>query len=166
MVWVLLILMALGTFFLWAYIHEMSHVLAAHWTVGVKEYHLRLYPHQWKGSWRWAGVYYYWERQPSEEEARIIHLAPRIPDLLAVLMFPCALLMPTPPLTFLWLFIWGGGLVDFVTGSLALSKRSDLRRAANGNASILWGGRILGFALISASVLFAYVLGAFHVVLS
>lgn len=154
----IILLTIAASFYGWCYIHEMSHILMAKKRVGLKWYRLKLYPHKYNGSWRWAACEYMPEKPPTPVDEALISLAPRIPDL-----FACWLFVGTPMVhwlfgsglfTLIWFIFFGAGIVDLINGSLGLSPHSDLQKAAATGAikTDAKGLRILGFAFALTSI--------------
>ena len=78
-------------------------------------------------------------------------------NLIAVISFVFFSLFPIP-WNYIWLIFWGAGLIDLLVGSLGISPYSDLRRAAeslNINPYIL---RVIGFALITLSIISGFII--------
>lgn len=128
----LIILCAVSTWMQWNAIHELSHLAMAHLLVGVDEYELKLYPHRYKDSWRFASFRYRPKRLPSAEETAAILLAPRIPNIISALVLPLVALLPI--FSSLWIMgvvFWIGGLLDLWVGSWGAKSYSDLQRAAH-----------------------------------
>ena len=148
-------LLAVISYFVWCYIHEMAHILMAKKLVGMQRYDLKVYPHRTKSNmFVWASCQYWLNRKATDKEDGLISLAPRIPDALAVLMFPLAGLM-SGWLFIFWAVFWGAGLVDLFNGSLGIRVQSDLRRAS---VSFKINGflmRIVGMTFVAASVVTA-----------
>jgi hypothetical protein len=145
------ILIAIVSYFIWSYIHEMSHVLAAKCTVGVTDYEIKIFPnkHPVTREWRWASYQCWFKREPTPDEQAIISLAPRIPNFIAVIAFMFATLM-NGWLLLIWAIFWGAGLVDLFVGSLGISEHSDLRKAATSLECSPWVLRFVGFFAILA----------------
>lgn len=159
MIYLLYSLVVIATFFAWTYIHEKSHVIAANETVGVVSSEMKLYPHFYKGDFRWASVQYYIKRMPTDKERATISLAPRIPDLIALLLLPFGFLLEgLDVLQVIWFIFFGGGVVDLLWGSLGFSKYSDLRRAADALKMNPWKLRLPGI-FASVSVMLTTALG-------
>lgn len=129
----------------WALLHEVSHLLASHWLVGLKEWDLTIVPRYKDGRWLFARYEWIPVKEPTKGQYFIINLAPRIPNLIAAIAF---VFTPWPLALF-----WVGGLIDLGVGSWGKSVKSDLRRASV-NANINpWYLRIGGFTVIGLSVL-------------
>lgn len=164
----LAILGSVASFFLWSYIHELSHVIAAKKTVGLEWYKMKLYPHRGKGGdWNWASVTYMPKREPTPKEQAIISLAPRVPGLIAVLLCPFFLLLPYGWLAGIWVLLWGGGVVDLLNGSFANSEQSDIRKAARELKMKVWKLRLLALTalptLAAVGVRLGYELSKFFI---
>ena len=119
------ILYAIMSYFAWAYIHEYAHLLTAKKLVGVKSYTMRIYPHNHpRLGFVFASVSYEYKKETITLEQRAwISFAPRIPDALALLIFPF-----TYNLDLFWIILIGGGLVDTIRGSFIFSPTSDIKR--------------------------------------
>ena len=138
-------------YFLWDLIHETSHLLVAHFMVGVRKWSMKLWPHYDQGALRWGAVEYWPERAVSSKEEVCILLAPRIPNLLSVLAFPFSAALSGQEFI-VWGVLWGAGLVDLLVGSLGISPTSDLRLASHYMKCSPWLLRVLGMILIFTSV--------------
>ena len=119
------VLYSILTYFVWAYIHEYSHLLVARKLVGVKSYEMKLYPHKSETlGFVFASVSYVFKKQRiSLEERARISFAPRIADSVAIIVFPF-----TSDLDLFWIILVGGGLVDTIRGSFIFSPTSDIKR--------------------------------------
>lgn len=161
MIYLLYASMVIATFFAWAYIHEKAHIVAANETVGVVSSQMKLYPHFYKGDFRWASVMYYMKRMPTDKEQAIISLAPRIPDLVALFLLPFGFLLSgLDVLQVMWFIFFGGGAVDLLWGSIGYSKYSDLMKAADALKISPWRLRIPGI-FASLGVMSAVLFGLF-----
>jgi tetrahydromethanopterin S-methyltransferase subunit E len=146
------VLLALPAFFMWSALHELSHYLMARRYRTITEASFRLYPHVEGSNFVFASVL--WEHDgapftPAEDAA--ISFAPRILDLLAVILTPLATLMPEPWLATSWCVLIGAGLVDLSYGSIGYTAASDLQRFAMGGGHSVWVVRIIGWALAVSS---------------
>ena len=150
--WILILALPIGIvlWFWWAFIHELSHYLAAkRW--GAKNPRFKIYPHRYLGDFRFAGVYYDWGVVvPSFRDRALIALAPRLPDCVAAALLPVAAAFDMP-WRVVWLAFWGADLVNLFVGSLGISENSDLRRAAKWLEVDPWCFRLCGFAVLVAS---------------
>lgn len=123
----------IGSYFAWSYIHEMSHILMAKYLVGLEWYKIKVYPHVDKRlGFVWASTRYMPKRKIESTERALISLTPRLPGIVACALAPLFVFLgifgDIPSL--LWLIFWGAGVVDVITGSMGISKTSDLKRAA------------------------------------
>lgn len=147
-----LFVIAVASFFLWAWIHEMAHVLAAKVTVGVEWYKINLLPEKRGDTLYWAYVQYKFHRPPEKGEEIFIHLAPRLFDLVAVICLPLIALLSLP---LFWKFAFSiilfGGIIDAIVGSIGKSTNSDLRRACSSSFG-LWSMRVAGLFFSFASI--------------
>jgi hypothetical protein len=86
---------------------------------------MKLYPHKSETlGFVFASVSYVFKKQIiSLEERAWISFAPRIPDAIAVIVFPF-----TYDLDLFWVILVGGGLVDTIRGSFIFSPTSDIKR--------------------------------------
>ena len=135
MIYVYYTLAALGTFFVWAFIHEISHVIAYKRTVGLYGYELFLYPHIYDNHFYFARVTCCLKRRPSNAEQVIISMAPRLPDAVSAI-FLLLVMLSVPRafyVDFLIIFLLGG-VVDLFVGCLGIGSRSDLRVASQSSA--------------------------------
>jgi hypothetical protein len=119
------VLYAVLTYFVWAYIHEYAHLYTAKKLVGVKSYTMRIYPHKHPTlGFVFASVSYEYETNLISLDQRAwISFAPRIPDAIALILFPF-----THDLDLFWVILVGGGLVDTIRGSFVFSPTSDIKR--------------------------------------
>tara|TARA_Y100000590_G_scaffold468588_1_gene651889 strand:- start:771 stop:1973 length:1203 start_codon:yes stop_codon:yes gene_type:complete len=137
---------------LWCGIHETAHIIAARSYTKLSNVKFKLYPHKNKSlGFVWASVSWKPEKRLSDSEFAWVSIAPRFPDILAVILFPLWALMPNGTAMLIWGAIWGAGLIDLFVGSLGISKTSDLRRAAKGWECNPWILRINGMMLILVS---------------
>jgi hypothetical protein len=150
-----MVLFGLGSFFLWATIHELSHAVAARWKLGAREFQFKLYPHFLEnGRFVFASVAWQLPGQSQGLPGRPgVCLAPRVLDLLGVVLFPLS-----APVDFLeWhqialAALAAGGVVDLFVGSIGWSPDSDLRQAAKlagAEPNVL---RVPGLMLVVVSV--------------
>ena len=156
--WILLVLV-IPLFFLWVFLHEMSHILAVHGTIEGKRWQIKMCPYTSdKGSFRWAGYSYVSKRKPNSKELVMISLAPRIMNLVAVIAFPFGVFFSGLSAA-IWFVFWGAGLVDFGIGSIGYSVDSDLRVASVAMGLKPWVLRVAGFSLLVATLLLAFKFG-------
>lgn len=152
MIWLRLALFGLAAFFVWAAIHELSHARAAR-KLGATGFRFKLYPHLSGGRLVFACVSYTLPAGVLDTVG--VHLAPRVPDLVASLLFPL-----TGFQNYLEWSGWqtalavlaAGGVVDLLVGSLGLSASSDLRRAAVRAEAPPNALRIPGLLMVGLSV--------------
>ena len=123
------VLYSILTYFIWSYIHEYAHLLTAKKLVGVKSYTMKIYPHNHpRLGFVFASVNYEYEKESmSENERAWISFAPRIPDIISLVLFPF-----TSDLDLFWIILVGGGLVDTIRGSFTFSPTSDIKRYCEG----------------------------------
>lgn len=139
-------------FFLWAFIHEMAHVLTAMWLVGVKTWKIHLLPQRNEYGFTFAHCKWTWESPPTNLESGLISIAPRVPNIIACFAFMFFSFFSFP-FNYLWFLIWGSGLIDMIWGSWGISETSDLRKASKYLGISPWTFRILGFSCIFISVI-------------
>lgn len=155
MFWIIFsgLLLAVASYFAWAAIHEFSHLFVAKKFVNVVKWKMKLYPHKAEdGSWRFAAVWYWMDRNFTPKEQFAVSLAPRLPGLVACVLFPLGALF-SGPLYLLWSMFWGGGVVDLLYGSIGVSENSDLKKAARASGKSPWLFRAAGFAVGALSTL-------------
>lgn len=151
---IILILFTIFTYFIWNTIHEASHLIAAHLQFRIKTWTINLIPSLYKETIRWASCTFSPSRKPTNKEELIVDLAPRVPDLLAAIMFPLAFLFtPFTFLWFLWVIFWGAGLIDFLIGSIGTTSHSDLQRASRRLKINPIFIRLIGFNTIFLSII-------------
>lgn len=150
------------SYFLWALIHEMSHVMAAMRTVGVSWYSLRVYPHFGFGRFNWASCIYFVKKDPSRREQALISLAPRIMGTVAATLFPLSGILinsyGVDMITAIPLIFLVSGILDVIVGSLGISDSSDLVIAASALQISPWKIRVAGFLLAFLSLTSFYLI--------
>jgi len=163
MTYVYYIVTTITTFFAWAYIHEMAHVVAYKRTVGLSSYKLFLWPHIYDNHFYFARVMSTISRQPTNSEQVKISLAPRYPDTVAVgALVLVSVLMPYSMLTSIIVIFLFGGALDMFVGCLGTSSKSDLKIALwplppNLRLVVLWLYRYLGlFVFVGGSAAGVY----------
>jgi hypothetical protein len=150
-------LLAGPAFFVWSAVHELSHYVAARCLRRLSSASFKLYPHMQDGHFVFASVswtYDSYDQTLSPAEDALVSIAPRVPDLLAVVLAPMACLMPEPWIAAAWAVVVGAGLVDLAFGSIGTTSASDLQRFVRGGGHDVWVVRIVGWflALSSASL--------------
>ena len=154
-------LAGIATFFAWATIHELSHLLLVKRAVGVTWFKIIPYPHIVQGQFYFARVVYLPKETPSDEQLIKIHLAPRLPDVVACFILGLTQTLLSHYYTWfsehkiiliIWLIFWFGGVVDLFVGSLGIRRNSDLRRASKlyRHVAFAWILRTLGILLVVA----------------
>jgi len=130
------ILTVIISYLIWTYIHEMSHIIAAHLTVGVIRWKINLFlmlenfPHNIKNM-RFAECIYYPKREIMSREKGIISLAPRIPDIVFAFLTPITALV-NEPYCYILTILFGGSLIDlFVDNEFILNYQRDQVVMAN-----------------------------------
>lgn len=139
--------------FLWTFLHELSHAVFAKVLLKAKDFKYKLFPHIDENkkflfaSVSWMAT----EENKNDTKEAIVLLAPKVMNVVAAIAFPFLLLLPMP-FAMAWAILWGAGLVDLFVGSLGISSESDIRRAGkllNFNSNVI---RILGLTTILASI--------------
>jgi len=151
MIWAILTLFVVLTYFIWAYIHEYSHLSAIRHTIGISKYEIRIIPHKHEGRFYWARITYKCIAHPTEYDLARIAFAPRVPAFVAALMFPIAPLLPDTVFWF-WSVFFAGGIVDTITGSIGWNENSDLQKVARAWHVSSWVLRVLYLSWVVASV--------------
>ena len=156
MLWIILLIGSIISFFTWLIIHEMSHILMAKALLDVTEWKITPYPHS-KGEgenkrWVFASASWKYQGEYTPKQRAAVALAPRIPNLLAVAMAPFGLLF-TPTWGFVWAVFWTVGIIGLIVGLIGKSEFSDLNKAAVNLDISPWVLRIPGFGLALASLL-------------
>jgi len=154
MVWFLLVAFAALCYVLWAAIHELSHVLMARLLVGISYWEINLIPKLKEAKHfriQFASCFYIPLKRVNEKQQAAISLAPRIPDVLGAIALPFVSLMPAPTSYFMMVFC-GSALVDLFVGSLGMSEKSDLRKAARNIDLSPWTLRLMGACVIIGTV--------------
>lgn len=141
-----------AAYFLWCYIHEMSHVLMVKKLVGIQWYKIRLLPDFKSGSIRFASCQYLPVRERTDDEIAAISMAPRIPDLIAAFLLPFGALFLGGLLLQFWIIFLGAGVVDLIWGSIGYSPSSDLRTAAAAQGQTPTAKRLAGFFFAAVSI--------------
>ena len=140
---------ALPAFFLWSAMHELSHYFAVRLMRKITGGIFKIYPHFEGSSFVFASVTTAYAGDPlSNRENAMQLLAPRVLDLLAVILVPLAGLFVAPWLQALWLVVWGAGIVDLAVGSNGISETSDLRRASDALGWNPWILRVIGWTFV------------------
>lgn len=119
----LLTLTIVITYFVWAYVHEYSHLLVLKHFKHVKSYTIKVYPHYSPSlGFVFAEVSYDYDGTLTEYELGVVSIAPRVADLLAVILLALGT----------WdvylLILLGGGVVDLLRGSYSRHPESDINR--------------------------------------
>lgn len=148
---VALLLGGVPAFFLWAAIHEFSHLLMVQRLEGLVDWEVHLLPGMTEKGWRWSYIRWVSTRTATDKQQGWISLAPRIPDLIAAVAFPFAALIPNDWLMAFASVLVGGGLVDLANGSVGWSPHSDLQKASRAWGISPWLLRVLGFTAVVAS---------------
>jgi len=143
--------LALPAYFLWLLLHEASHLVAVHLSVGLSSWHIYLWPAKIDGHWVFG--YSTWEcKQPtSPEQKGMICLAPRAVDLVGAVGFGLTPLFSGVGFI-VWGVLFGAGVVDLIVGSLGISPISDLRKASEVFAWSPWRLRLAGIGTAGLSV--------------
>lgn len=148
-------LLIVPSFFVWSAVHELSHYVAARCLRKISSASFKLYPHvEEDGHFAFASVswkYASYDQTLSPAEDAAVSVAPRVPNLLAVILAPMACLMPEPWLAAAWAVLVGAGLVDLAFGSIGTTSASDLQRFVRGGGHNVWVVRIVGWLLAISS---------------
>lgn len=142
--------LGIGSFFLWATIHELSHLVAAKLAADATLIEIKVWPHFHNDNFYWASIRYERHREASRAGDAFIHLAPRIPDLIGALALPLACLLPSP---WFWFYtvVVGAALFDLGNGSIGYCEHADLRRAARAMQISPWWIRVVGWTIAATS---------------
>lgn len=153
-IYILIIVFIPICYFVWTIIHELSHIYMAHKTIGINHWELDLIPKIDIKNFQFIFAYCFYtsKRQGTWKEKTFIYIAPRFPDFLGILALPFTCYIPEPYFWFAIIFC-GGAIVDLFVGSLGISKKSDLRKAANEMRISPWWWRIFGFCIIICSLM-------------
>ena len=137
----------------WTAVHELSHAFAVSRFRQVVEYRFRLYPHRTDGGrFVFASVQYpYVGVALDGGEQAAVSLAPRLPNLVALVLAPLGACLPWPTVGCAWSVLLGAALIDLVVGSVGWSVESDLRRAADALEIPGWPLRVTGFSLAAVA---------------
>ena len=151
-VWWLALILVFPTWLLWNAIHEFSHLLAVHLTVGVDSWSMKLWPHYDENDkFRFSRVVYDYTGTMDSAECFSVRLAPRVLDVLACVAVAILPFMDSPHAATAWLVVWGGGAVDLFVGSLGVTARSDLQKATD-DELIQWVVRLCGLVIAVCTV--------------
>ena len=128
---ILVLCLAIPTYFLWATIHELSHVIVYHFMCKVHSWSIKPYPHKYRGSIRFAGYSVWCDSLPDKYVQWKYALAPRVMNVLA-----CLLLLPLTVILTGWIqvvciVLCAGGVLDLIVGSLGIRRYSDLQIASD-----------------------------------
>lgn len=162
--WALIIISALISYPLWTFLHEASHVLVASQMAPLKWVRWWLYPHRDEdGNFFFAKVQWLWDSQPKDDKWQwaALYSAPRVMNSVASLVFPFSFLFESP-WCFIWMIVWGAGLIDFSVGSVGLREYSDLCRTATALELNPWVLRAAGLTSVALSA----ALGLFLTIMS
>jgi len=139
------------SFFLHAYIHELSHLYMTKALVGVNSHRIRLYPHIDEHlGFVWASVYVDRKSEPTKLHAGLIYFAPRIANIIFILLFATISLLSFEISVYIKIII-GASAIDLFIGSLGLSERSDLRMYSKFWSISPWLPRVAG---VFSSIIF------------
>jgi len=150
--WYLVLLVPV--YFVWVFLHEGSHVVGLKVSgIGLESWKIKILPYRSvDGSYRFAGYTYKAKRKPNAGETVLIKLAPRLMNLVAVVLFPFGMFF-SGVWSIVWFVVWGCGLIDLLVGSVGYSKSSDLVVASRAMELSPWVLRIVGFVLLLVTVL-------------
>jgi hypothetical protein len=140
------------TYVLWVYLHEISHILAAHCIVGVKSYSIKMIPEIINGMIYFGSVKYVTYREPSNTQSGYIQLAPRIFDIASAILLPLTFTVLNVYIKTALIIVLGAGLVDLFVGSIGYSDISDLKQASINLNISPWVFRIIGFTIMLMSI--------------
>lgn len=142
----------------WTLIHEFSHLAAAKMLRPILSWKLYPIPGKYDGNWYFVRIT--WTYQLPEMngwETFFTLIAPRIPNIIAGVMFTLLSLL-SGPIQILWIIFWGFGLIDFIWGSIGWSSASDLQAASKAVNWNPWILRIAGFTIILTCLLIGLLL--------
>lgn len=133
----IIILYAIITYFVWAYIHEYAHLFALRNIRHVKSYSFRLYPHKHPQlGFVFASVSYDYDDDLDDKELAYVSFMPRIPDYIAVLILPLIHMFFNNVPLFLTAILLGG-YIDLLRGSYSRNETADIVRYCDGYNWIL-----------------------------
>ncbi len=161
MIWLLYALAVIGTWLAWNVIHEMSHVLMAKALVGLKSWKIFPYPHKVGDNFVWARSTWRSLEAPTRHQKAAIHLAPRIANIVFMVLM-AAVCLSHSPLAVFWLIFCGGAIIDLFTGSLGISKYSDLKIDARQLNISPWWLRVAGMVACTQGVFLFVMLLIMH----
>lgn len=158
MLYLILIITGIVSFFLWASIHEVTHFLAVKHFRPNATGKFKLYPHRVKSSGRFVFAFASWEytgKVLTNKENGWIYLAPRIPSLVGIIItILISIFLSAGTLSYILLILTGGSAVDMFINSLGINERSDIQivsRAWEIPVSIF---RIVGLTISFIPILF------------
>ncbi len=132
-------------FFVWIVIHELSHLLMAKWLLNVKLVKFSVIPSKDLGHWTFGYVKYDHPEDvtPTDWQDFCISWAPRIPGLIACLLFPLTLYFTGIPGMILFLLL-GAGIIDYASAMESTGKgHSDIERGAKSLGWSIWKLRLV-----------------------
>lgn len=128
----MIILYAIITYFIWAYIHEYAHLFGLKDVRKVKSYKFKLYPHNHPElGFVFASVSYDYDEELTEWEKAYVAFMPRIPDYAAVLILPLIHMFYNDVPLFLTVILLGG-YVDLLRGTYTRNQTADILRYCDG----------------------------------
>jgi hypothetical protein len=132
---------------LWLVIHEMSHIAAARMVGPLKSWAIKPYPNKADdGHWRFASAKWTWEEEPTPTQRGLVSLAPRVPNLAAIMLILATFFL-TGIAKVLLLIFCAAGVIGLVVGSIGSTKNSDLQKGAEKLEINPWAIRVVGLVI-------------------
>jgi hypothetical protein len=130
-----------------SYLHEMSHLCATKFLVGVDKYKIKPYPHKNQElGFVWASIKIKRINIATNFQNGLIFFSPRFANILFCLIIAFVYLQGFELSIYFKIFL-GGGMVDLLTGSLGVSESSDLKRYCKSWNLNPWQPRLVGCML-------------------
>ena len=160
----ILIIFCVISFFMWSFLHELSHATIVKKFVQDVKVSYKLYPHFESGlGFVWASMGWKYQKkfEPKIEQLGWIFFAPRIIDFAGVLLTVIlAKYLPESNYKIFLLILTGGSILDLCWGSIGYGENSDLQRYCR-----YWGWnpvwpRVIGFivGIIASTLSVSFVL--------
>jgi hypothetical protein len=154
MIYILYVLFLIPIILFWNLLHEFSHLGMARIFTKFKSWSIIPYPHYSNNNFYFARSTYSYEEELNPIKKALISLAPRIPNIIAVLFILLSFFII--PINYLML-LYLGGAVDLIVGSLGINEKSDLKKVANNLNINPWILRIPGLIVGILSLVFGVI---------
>lgn len=151
-------LVGIMSFFLWSFIHELSHGMMIKKFVKDVTLKFKIYPHFEEERFVWASISWKYPNEICLSRAQLgwISFAPRIPDYIGCLLTIALSILLKSPYKLACLMLVGGSILDLIWGSIGLNEKSDLQRYCKFWNFNPQAARILGFIMALFTVIISY----------